>query len=149
MTFLQRFWRTELISFAALIVSGALIAIYGFVDSFRAGTTSLITPSGALWISFAYTVSIGALPIILYGAPIYALLAHMRRASWPAVIAVGIAPGALAFPFEASLGGWALGCGAVVASITHFLMQHWERRSNRVLESDAQQETLRAPHHGR
>jgi hypothetical protein len=148
MTFVQRLWRSEVAGLGALTICAAAVAVYGFADAVRFGPTSLISPPDAAWMGFGYTAIIGVLPAVLYGAPIYALLAHTGRVSWAAVVVLGIVPGALALPFEAGLGGWALGCGLVVASITHVLMQRWTRRSNRVVEGDARQEMPSAPHHG-
>src|SRR5690242_7484861 len=99
MTFLQRFWRAEAMALLALLICAIGIAAYGFADSFHAGQSSLISPSGALWIGFAYTVAIGLLPTVVYGAPVYAFLSFKRRASWVVTIGIGLLPGALMLPF--------------------------------------------------
>src|SRR5258706_7299870 len=152
MSFLHRLWRCELTGFAALVVCAVAVAVVAFGDSVRIGDTSLASVSVAARIGvngFGYTVIIGALPVILYGAPIYALLANAGRANWTTVILLGVVPGVFVLPFDVWPGVWAIGCGVIVASITHLLMGHWTRHSNSVLESDAQREALRAPQHGR
>src|SRR3954468_20704943 len=114
MTFARRLWRSEIAAIAALITCAIAVAAVSFADAVRIGPTSLMSSRWAASAGFVYTVTIGVLPAIAYGAPAYALLAHRGRASWPTVIALGIVPGLLVLPFDAWLGGWGLGCGLVV-----------------------------------
>jgi hypothetical protein len=137
LTFLQRLWRSELATLGALLASAAIVGCLGFVDSVRAGKASLLPPADAAWIGFAYTMVLGALPALLYGAPAYALLAQAGRASWSTTLLIGLVPGLLALLVETSLGVWALGCGVAVACATHFLVQRWTRRSNSTPHMDA------------
>jgi endonuclease/exonuclease/phosphatase (EEP) superfamily protein YafD len=107
------------------------------VDSVRVGQASLLSPGGAAWLGFAYTMALGALPALFVGAPAYALLAQAGRASWSTAMLVGMVPGLLALLFETWLGVWALGCGVAVAGATHLFVQRWTRRSNSTPHSDA------------
>ena len=144
MTYAQRLWRSEVAGIGALLACATVVAMIAFADAVRIGPTSLMSSRWAASAGFAYTVAIGALPAILYGAPLYALLAHKGRATWPAVIVLGMAPGLLVLPFDPWVGGWALVCGVVVAGVTHVLMKRWIRRSNSALLTDAYPQALRA-----
>src|SRR2546423_1845933 len=144
----RRLWRSELTGIAALILCAVGVAIVVFGDGVRS-ERSLQSLSSAARISLmglGYTVAIGALPVIVYGAPIYALLAHAGRTNGTTVSLLGMLPGGLALPLDVWLGGCGIGCGVIVASITHLLMQRWMRRSNSALLTDTSTAPLRAQH---
>ena len=132
MTFWQMLWRVELRAVVALLICACLMALYGLVDSLRAsaaGSTLLLTPFGAAWLGFGYTFAIGALPVILYGAPVYAFLRYKDLASWLAVVLVGVAPGIIMFligarDLKSDLTGWFIIGGVAVACVTHFLSSY-------------------------
>jgi hypothetical protein len=144
MSFLQRLWRAEATALVALLICAAGVAAYGGLDTVRAAQSSrmvpskpLFSPTEAAWIGFAYTVMIGFLPALIYGAPVYAFVSLKRRASWLVVIGMGLLPGILMLPFDCVLATWALVCGVFVATMTHALMRHWTRRSNSMVDADA------------
>lgn len=132
MTFWQMLWRIELRAVAALVICACLMALYGIVDELRImakGVSPLISPIDGAWLVFAYTIAIGVLPVIFYGAPIYAFLRHRGLASWLAVALIGIAPGVVMFlvgarDLKSDLTGWFVICGIGVAVLTHLLSSH-------------------------
>jgi hypothetical protein len=127
MAFIGKLWRIELSALAALLICAVLMAAYGFFDALRAqatGSSPLLSPLSAAWVGFAYTGTIGVLPVILYGAPAYTFLNCKRAASWWAVLLVGLVPGVGVSFLERDLGGFFIVCGILVACITHFLSTH-------------------------
>jgi hypothetical protein len=132
MTFWQMLLRIELCALVALLICAGLVALYSMVDTVRAslgGETALLTPFEAGWSGFGYTLAIGALPVILYGAPIYAILRFKDLASWLPIVLVGIAPGVVMFllgarDLKSDLTIWFLIGGVVVACLTHLLSSY-------------------------
>lgn len=79
--------------------------------------------------------AIGILPVLIYGAPLYALAEAKRRATWPMVILIGALPGAAFITLgwvvnDASvgiIGTVALPSGLIVASCTHVICKRGAR----------------------
>jgi hypothetical protein len=148
MTYLQRLWRSELVALCVLVACAGIVAIYGFVDGIRMGLTTSMSPGDAAAAGFVYTLVFGALPALLYGAPLYALLWHAGSAAWSTAILIGVLPGLLGLALlrgDAWLGYWALGCGVIVAIATHALIRRWLWRSNSAPHRDGRE----ASHVGR
>jgi hypothetical protein len=105
------------------------MAVYGYLESFvwsLRGSKLMISPPDASLMVFGYTIIIGFLLAIFYGAPAYALLGHKRKVTWWAILLVGLIPGVAVWSFvERSLGGWSIVCGIAVAYITHFLSKRF------------------------
>ncbi len=123
MTFLTKLWRAEVAGLAALLICAVLMGAYGFVESYLwslEGKKLLIGPIDAARLVFSYAGIIGFVAVVFYGAPAYALLRHRLRASWPAVVIVGAAPGVAILPFD-SIGVWLIVGGIAVACLTHAL----------------------------
>ena len=123
MNFFGKLWRAEISGLLALFIFAVLIGIYGFVESFLwslQGMNLMISPLDAAWLVFVYAGTIGFVAVVFYGAPVYALLHHKFRASWPAIVLVGAVPGAALLPFD-SIGGWLIVGGVAVSCTTHFL----------------------------
>lgn len=125
MTFIAKLWRVELSAVIALLVCAFLLGIYGFVDSYRAsvaGMTVLVSPLNAAWSMIVYVAAFGVLPVVAFGAPLYAMLNTRRVVSWPTAILLGVIPGvSLFFIRETELAGWFVGCGVGVATLTHLI----------------------------
>jgi hypothetical protein len=77
-------------------------------------------------ITAAYTLALGFVPVVAFGAPIYATL--IRQSRHPAIwaVLVGVFPGILLLWLEPNLAPAAIACGAVTALLTHL----WVRRIN-------------------
>ena len=83
------------------------------------------------------TVVLGFIPTVLYGAPLYALLAHRRAATLGRAILIGIIPGVAALAFllsprnqwhvPLSLGAMAIVCGALISAAVHTSMAKSEK----------------------
>lgn len=118
-----RFWRVELQSIFALLVCAFLVALYGLYDGVRmslVGVVPLMSPIEAARNGFLYTLIFGFFPVTLYGAPLIAVILHLRIASWIAVVAIGIIPDTvISFIGERGLGGWFMLLGVVAASIIY------------------------------
>lgn len=128
MVFLRVLWRIEIRSLLALFICSCLMGLYGLFDSFRAssaGLSTVLSPVNAAWTLFAYTMTIGVLPVILYGAPVYAFLFAKRLASWYVVMPFAAAPGlALCFILpkdDRGLGIWSLTCGIIISALMHLM----------------------------
>jgi hypothetical protein len=134
MRFLQLLWRVELAAVAALLICSGGMAIAAFVQGWyrtAAGSPPLLSPGSAAWLSFAYTATLGGLPTVLYGAPLYAFARHKGVASWRTVALIGLIPGIALYLFserERPLAGWYVVCGLAVACITHLLMLRVRRK---------------------
>ena len=105
-------------SCAALVSIAALMAIFAAVDSANS-SNALLSPRSAATITFGYTVLIGTLPALLFGAPAYVLLLQKGHARWQYAIALGALPGLAILSFDPNLGFWATTCGIFVALVTH------------------------------
>jgi len=115
---LRQFAAVEAIAFAALLAVAAVLAA---CEGLRAmGTRSMLTPGATVSLVFAYTSVIGAPFVVLLGAPAYWALLRHHKATWPAVLGVGVAPGACLLFVEPPVGLLAIVCGAAVALLTHW-----------------------------
>lgn len=82
---------------------------------------SILDPESAARVTFAYTCVLGALPVVLVGAPGYWALLQRGLARWYYALALGAAP-ALGFLLaDLDLAFWALVAGSIVALLTHLL----------------------------
>lgn len=77
------------------------------------------------FVIFLYTIAWGFVPVVLYGAVAYTLMAQTGYARWHYVLLVGIAPGVAALPFLhgffGGVGVVAICYGAAVALLTHLI----------------------------
>ncbi len=133
---LQRFFRIQLLAQVALlgcaVISAAISDIYAFARELGDG------PSFGSMLGGVISMQMwGAIPVIVYGAPLYALAEAKRRATWPVVITIGALPGALLvalLPFYSHPGvnfllmvaTVVLGSGLIVASGTHLMCKKRE-----------------------
>ncbi|GAB3361944.1 hypothetical protein GCM10027430_36060 [Lysobacter tyrosinilyticus] len=104
---------------AALLLIAGVMAGVAAVDS-AAHSNSLLSPFFAAMVTFCYTLALGTLPALLLGAPGYVFLLRTNRAHWHYVLALGVMPGIAVLPLDLNIGFWAIGCGGVVALLTHF-----------------------------
>ena len=124
MRYFEKLLRAEASGIVALLICACLMGIYGFLESFMwslKGSKLMITPLDAAWLVFGYTGIIGLVPVLFYGAPVYAFLSYRRVVPWWAVLLVGSVPGIGILFIERDLGVWFLVCGVVVAFIAHLL----------------------------
>ena len=108
----------ELVSVASLFLIASTVAAYAAVES--AGFVNpLIGPTDSAWVGFAYTLSIGTVLVVFFGALVYFMLLRRGLVNWPSLIALGAAPGIVLLFIAGLLGVWAIICGTVVAGMTH------------------------------
>ena len=112
------FWRIELWTVAALLTCAILMAVVAAIGEV-VDSSPPFNPAEAAWDLFVLTLMLGAVPALLYGAPVYALAVHKRWISWPLVLLVGVTPGVLIVFWERGIGLFFLVCGACVAAATH------------------------------
>ena len=107
------------IALAALLLTAGVMAGVAAVDS-ATHSNSLLSLFFAAMVTFGYTLILGTPPTLLLGAPGYVLLLRTNRAHWYYVLAFGVTPGFAVLPLDSNIGFWAIGCGGVVALLTHF-----------------------------
>jgi hypothetical protein len=70
----------------------------------------------------------GGLLALIYGAPLYAWLQYIGRASWLSAIVLGGLPGVSLLMYKPSVGLVVLACGVVVACAVHLMAtSDWPR----------------------
>jgi hypothetical protein len=118
MSFLKQLAKAELVAIAALVIAGAALA---GLSAWQASlsTDSLLGVGGSARMVFLYTLIIGCLPVALFGAPLYSVLRHLHKVSWPRAVAIGIVPGAVLSLIDLELGFLGVLCGAFISSATH------------------------------
>ena len=102
----------QIAALTALLIVATGMALIGSLTS---------APAGGSKFFFEAALFFGVLPVVAVGAPIYFASIRYGRPRWFYVILLGIAPGLLALPFDALLSGFAIVCGAAVASLTHLM----------------------------
>ena len=152
MTFLRLLGRVEIWAVAAALIAAVLLGIGAWVQALTR-SPGIFSPYEGARITFLYAAAIGVPLAVIYGAPVYALLRHKGFASWPAIFAIGVVPGAVVSVLaehDRQFGIWIAAGGLVTALVTHFVVRHRSPpRSNSAVEMDARQEQPRATHRGR
>ncbi len=128
MTFRRQLARTELVAIAALLGVAASLAVFVAIRT-AAFPKDPLGPFGAAAAAGGYSLAIGFAPVALLGAPLYAWLGSIGRASWHAALCIGLAPGLLLLFVASDLGFWSMGCGTVVALVTHAACRRGTDRS--------------------
>ena len=126
MTYLGRLWRVEACTVLGLIAVALVLWLFAIVTDWRMGIRSPISFSSSIAL---YALTIGCLPALLFGAPVYALASRLNRASlWLAAL-IGAVPGIVAWLLASHLMlvAYFLGCGMFVAMITHVSANAWIR----------------------
>lgn len=125
----------ELIAFAALLACALIVGAAVFALALLSSSSAL-PPLDAAAISVLYTLILGALPLGVVGAPIFALLHYHGRASWGAVLTLGITPGVLLGIFlqDSEVAVMGVTCGAAAASSVRAICG---RGPNKSLNTDA------------
>ena len=118
MTFRRHLAKTELVALATLVGVAASLATFSAIRA-AASPDDLFSPLGAAFAVAGYTLMIGFVLVAMVGAPFYAWLQSIGRASWGAAVCVGLIPGIVLLFVALDLGLWTIGCGLVVALITH------------------------------
>jgi hypothetical protein len=137
----------------AAVIAAVLLGIGAWVQALTRAP-GIFSPYEGARITFLYAATIGVPLAVIYGAPVYALLRHKGFASWPAILAIGVAPGAVVSVLaehDRQFGIWIAAGGLVTAFIAHLAIRRRRLppRSNSVVEMAAQQEQPRATHHKR
>jgi len=114
----QHLAKTEIVAVSALLLVALTSATIWAVQTSNSPNDSF-SPLGAAIAMFSYTLMIGCLPVVAFGAPLYALLLKNGKATWYAALTIGVAPGLLLLLVAQDIGLWSIGCGAAVALITH------------------------------
>jgi hypothetical protein len=118
MKFSRQLAKVELVAFGALVAAAfALASFAGIQTSLHPSPMFNIIDS--VRVVFLYTLVIGCIPVLAFGAPLYATLLYRGRASWSAAFVIGAVPGVILLFFTISLGLWSLACGVAVALATH------------------------------
>jgi hypothetical protein len=118
MTFRRHLGKSVLVALAALTLFAAVGAGYFAFEAWRT-EDYLFTPAGAAVVVFGYTLAFGFLPVVLFGAPLYAFLLSTGRASLLAAIGIGVAPGLGLYFVALDLGVMSAIGGLFVALCTH------------------------------
>ncbi len=118
MAFRTHLGKTLLVALAALTLFAVIGAGYFAFEAWRT-EDYLFTPAGAAVVVFAYTLAFGILPVVLFGAPLYAFLLSTGRASVLAAIGIGVVPGLCLYFVAWDLGVMSAIGGLFVALCTH------------------------------
>lgn len=118
MTYRRHLARTEAVAIFALLVVAIVFAIYSTIRA-SASPNEVFSPIGTALVVFIYTLAIGFVPAAIVGAPLYAWLLYIGKASWVAAISIGLTPGLVFLLVDRPLASWAMTCGVVVAVTTH------------------------------
>ena len=118
MNYLKLLVKTELVALAALVFAGAALAGFSAVQASLA-TSSVLGISGSAKVVFLYTLFIGSIPVVLFGAPLYSALRHFHKMSGLVALSLGAVPGVALMFVEMELGVFAFVCGLFVAAVTH------------------------------
>jgi len=119
MTYKRLLMNVEIAALVSLLVASTVLA--GIATAQTATATHSLSITNAAKLIFVYTLLIGALPVILFGAPTYAALSYFGKIGWFNLIAIGIAPGLALMFFEKEFGIWAASVGLIVAVLTHLV----------------------------
>jgi len=120
--------KVELVALASLVVIAVVLATYEAVWR-SLHFSPYFTIADAFEIVFGYMLAIGCIPVALLLAPLYSVLLHNGRASWPMAFAVGAIPGAVLLFFSVYFGLVSLACGAVIALVTHAICRSGSNHS--------------------
>jgi hypothetical protein len=125
MSYLSLLWRTEVRAIVAVVVLGVLLAIGVWVQALTR-PPGIFTPFEGARLVFLYVLTVGLVIAVIYGAPLYALAAWKRFASWYVALLIAIVPGVALFVVERhepELALWITGSGVAVALGTHIAMR--------------------------
>ena len=118
MKFSRQLAKVELVALASLVVAAVALASFAAIQT-SPHPSPFFNVIDSVRVVFLYTLAIGCIPVVVFGAPLYAGLLYRGRASWSAAFAIGAVPGVVLLFFAISLGLWALACGIAVALATH------------------------------
>ena len=128
MTYLNRLWRAELSAISALLVCAIFMSIGAYIENLivtAEGKHSIFSASTSAWLLFSYTAVIGVFPVILFGAPIYAVINKNVARLIHKTILISLVPGIIFLFYEIELGLWAIGCGVIVSTLTHYIYSYF------------------------
>lgn len=114
MRFLDKLWRVELLALVALVICAIAFGAYAAI--LKPGTGSLI---------LVFTLRAGLPSVILWIAPVYAILRRNRRVTWTRLFSIGVLPGAVIMFWQVDLGAAYVVGGTIVAALTHLGAQRW------------------------
>ena len=108
------------------IFSGLGFGLFGLLSPDTGFSHFAVGWSFGLFMAM-FALMIGVLPVLLYGAPAYALTMYFSRASYFTATVLGFVPGLVLLAFGSSYGGMFLMFGAPVAWCTHYLAKRSPR----------------------
>ena len=107
------------------LVLGAILVGLGFAGHSLLSPEASFSRFTAAWslglLVAIFAVGYGLLPVLIFGAPAYAILVHHGRANYLTVALLGCIPGIFLLAFRPDYGGLFLLFGVPVALIAHFL----------------------------
>ena len=115
---LKKFINIEITVLFALFMCALAVAIFSAAQT-SYSPSSMFSPFESGRTVFLSTLLIGLLPALAFGAPIYFVLMHYRKANWATVLLAGSLPGLFILFFSPELGLICLFAGVVIAAITH------------------------------
>jgi hypothetical protein len=136
MSYLAILWRTEIRAVLAVALVALVLSVETWVQAVI-GASGPIAPYDGARLVFLYVISVGTVVAIFYGAPLYALAASKRLASWYVALIIAVVPGAVLFSIERhelELALWITGSGLAVGLLTHLAMRKMliQARSNSI-----------------
>ncbi len=116
--------RHTLLAVCAALLSLLIVALA--LSAFAAASElgrqrPIIPPFGTAVIVFVYTLTCGFVPTAFGIAPAFVFLQRRGIMHGFSVLALGVAPGAVALMINVWLGVIAIACGAAVAALTYWL----------------------------
>ena len=112
--------RVLVVTLSGLALYAAAVAGYSTYTALTEG--GAFSPASTALMAFTYTLLAGALPALLVGAPLFALLHRRGQARWHWVLLLGAMP-SVAFAFVGAFFFWlALAGGLFVASFVRVVL---------------------------
>lgn len=119
MNYWQRLWRIEVISLAALGVFSFAVAAVLVLEGLIVSPMEFSFFDYSV-LGFALTFGFGFLPVVLFGAPIYAAVIAADKLSWRGMLVVAVLPGVAILFFRAGLGIIGIIGGTCIFLMVHF-----------------------------
>ncbi len=126
--YLQALWRTALAGLGGLLLGSPLVGCVFGLFMTRPGRVDALQEALATGLAMAiWALLLGALPVFLFGVPLYALAWVRGQASQPLAVGMALAAALLSLLLATdSLAVMVLAFGLPVAVITHALADRME-----------------------
>lgn len=124
MTYWQRFWRIELLSILALLIYAiGLTAVILGDELLR--RSEILEALEFAFIGIVVTMWFGVLPVIAYGAPIYAAFIVSEKFRWYWMLLISVVPGVALIFLEWEIGLMGIAGCVSVFGMVHFAYRRW------------------------